>query len=175
MKFPVALESIIANAIISDSWILIFKWVAQAVAFSAVVALMVWGVLVPTSLTSNSGSWASFLSRSDPLPAANCNASSIVAQNIAPNKFGCILVQLYVACEALGIASVHRSQGTIDGSVFLPSVTCNSCFGMLSSRSQGIMRWLFLQGLFGELHPLLVVQNNCQSIDWLFSRLFQIS
>ena len=82
---------------------------AQAVASSAVVALIIQGVLMTASLTSNSGSWTCFLSRLSPLPVAYCNDFFIVIQNITPNKFGHILVLLRTAYREPSVALVLLS------------------------------------------------------------------
>ena len=116
----------------------------QAVVFNA-VAFIIQGVLVPASLTSNSGSWASFLSRSGPLPVACCDASGITVQSIAPVGSGRICASLFVVYGVLNTAPLLLSQGTIIGSAFLPDVVGNSCPGILSSILQGIVRWMSFQ------------------------------
>ena len=116
----------------------------QAVAFNA-VAFIIRGVLVPASFTSNSGSWASFLSHSGSLPVAHCDASGTTVQNIAPIGPGRIGASLFAVYVVFNITPLLLSQGTIVGSVFLPDVVGNSCPGMPSSILQGIVRWMSFQ------------------------------
>ena len=119
----------------------------QAVAFNA-VAFIIRSVLVPASLTSNFGSWASFLSRPGPLPVARCDASGTTVQNIAPIGLGRINASLFVVYGVLDTAPLLLSQGTIVGSVFLPDVVGNNCPGMLSSILRGIFCWMSFQDPF---------------------------
>ena len=116
----------------------------QAVAFNA-VAFIIQGVLVLASLTSNSGSWASFLSRPGLLPVACGNASGTTVQSIAPIGLGRICASLSVVYRVFDTAPLLLSQGTIVGSVFLLDVVGNSCPGMLSSTLRGIVRWMSFQ------------------------------
>ena len=95
---------------------------------------------MPASLTSNSGSWASFLSRPGPLPVARCDASGTTVQSIAPFGPGRIGASLFVVYEVFDTAPLLLSQGTIVGSVFLPDVVGNNCPGMPSSILRGIVR-----------------------------------
>ena len=97
-------------------------------------------MLVPASLTSNSGSWASFLSRPGPLLVAHCDVSGTTVQNIAPIGLGRICASLSVVYGVLNTVPLLLSQGTIVGSVFLPDVVGNSCPGMPSSILRGIVR-----------------------------------
>ena len=92
------------------------------------------------SLTLNSGSWASFLSRPGPLPVARCDAFGTTVQSIAPIGLGRICASLFVVYGVLDTASLLLSQGTIVGSTFLPDVVGNSCPGMPSSILRGIVR-----------------------------------
>ena len=116
----------------------------RAVAFNA-VAFIIQGVLVPASLTSNSGSWASFLSRLGPLPVARYNAFGTMVQSIAPIGLGRICASLSVGYGVFDTTPLLLSQGTIVGSVFLPDVVSNSCPGMLSSILRDIVRWMSFQ------------------------------
>ena len=100
---------------------------------------------MPASLTSNFGSWASFLSSPGPLLVAHYDASGTTVQSIAPIGFGCICASLFVVYGVLDTAPLLLSQGTIVGSVFLPDVVCNSCPGMPSSILQGIVCWMSFQ------------------------------
>ena len=100
---------------------------------------------MPASLTSNSGSWASFLSHPGLLPVVHCDASSTTVQSIAPIGFGCICASLFVVYGVLNTVPLLLSQGTIVGSIFLPDVVGNSCPGMLSSILRGIVRWMSFQ------------------------------
>ena len=99
---------------------------------------------MPASLTSNSGSWASFLSHLGPLPVAHGDASGTTVQSIAPIGLGRIGVSLFVVYEVFDTAPLLLSQGTIVSSVFLPDVG-NSCPGMPSSILRGIVRWMSFQ------------------------------
>ena len=116
----------------------------QAVVSNA-VAFIIQGVLVPASLTSNSGSWASFLSRPGPLPVARRDASGTTVQSIAPIGLGRICASLSVVYGVLNTVPLLLSQGTIVGFVFLPDVVGNSCPGMPSSILRGIVRWMSFQ------------------------------
>ena len=116
----------------------------QAVVFNA-VAFIIRGVLVPASLTSNSGSWASFLSRPGPLPVACHDVSGTTVQSIAAIGLGRICASLSVVYGVLDIVPLLLSQGTNVGSVFLPDVVGNSCPGMSSSILRGIVRWMSFQ------------------------------
>ena len=116
----------------------------QAVAFNA-VAFIIQGVLVPAFLTSNSGSWASFLSRLGSLPVACRNASGTTVQSIAPIGLGRICASLSIVYGVLDTVLLLLSQGTIVGSACLPNVVGNSCPGMPSSILQGIVRWMSFQ------------------------------
>ena len=118
----------------------------QAVVFNA-VAIIIQSVLVPASLTSNSGSWASFLSRLGPLLVACCDASGTTVQSLAPIGPGRICASLFVFYGVLDTASLLLSQGTIVGSAFFPDVVSNNCPGMPSSILQGIVRWMSFQDL----------------------------
>ena len=100
---------------------------------------------MPASLTSNSGSWASFLSLPGPLPVAHYDASSITVQSIAPIGLGRICASLSVVYGVFDTTPLLLSQGTIVGSVFLPDVVGNSCPGMPSSILRGIVRWMSFQ------------------------------
>ena len=100
MKFLVAPESIIASAVTPANWILIFKWVTPAVVFNA-VAFIIRGVLVPASLASNSGSWASFLSCLGPLLVVCYDASGTTVQSITPMGLGRICASLFVVYGVL--------------------------------------------------------------------------
>ena len=100
---------------------------------------------MPASLTSNSGSWASFLSRPGSLPVAHRNASSTPVQSIAPIGLGRICASLSVVYGVLDTVPLLLSQGTIVGSAFLPDVVGNSCPGMPSSILQGIVHWMSFQ------------------------------
>ena len=111
----------------------------QAVVFNS-IAFIIRGVLVPASLTLNSGSWASFLSRQGPLPVACRDASGTTIQSIAPIGLGCIYASLSVVYGVLNKVPLLLSQGTIVGSAFLPNVVGNSCPGMPSSILRGIVR-----------------------------------
>ena len=102
-------------------------------------------MLVPASLTSNSGSWASFLSHPSPLPVACYDASGTIVQSIAPIGPGRICASLFVVYGVLDTVSLLLSQGTIVGSAFLPDVVGNSCPGMPSSILRGIVRWMSFQ------------------------------
>ena len=95
---------------------------------------------MPASLTSNSGSWASFLSRPGPLPVAHGDASGTTVQSIAPIGPGRIGASLFVLYGVFDTAPLFLSQGTIVGSVFLPDVVGNSCPGLPSSIFGGIVR-----------------------------------
>ena len=97
------------------------------------------------SLTSNSGSWASFLSRPGLLPVARCDASGTTVQSIAPIGLGRICASLSVVYGVLNTVPLLLSQGTIVGSAFLSDVVGNSCPGMPSSILQGIVRWMCFQ------------------------------
>ena len=116
----------------------------QAVAFNA-VAFIIRVVLVPASLTSNSGSWASFLSRPGPLPVAHSDASGTTVQSIAPIGLGRICASLSVVYRVFNTAPLLLSQGTIVGFVFLSDVVGNSCPSMPSSILRGIVRWMSFQ------------------------------
>ena len=100
---------------------------------------------MPASLTSNSGSWASFLSCLGPLPVACHNASGTTVQSIAligPGRIGALLFVVY---GVLNTALLLLSERTIVGSIFLPDVVGNSCPGMPSSILRGIVRWMSFQ------------------------------
>ena len=99
-------------------------------------------MLVPVSLTSNSGSWASFLSCPGPLLVAHCDASGTTVQSIALIGLGRICASLSVVYGVLNTVPLLLSQGTIVGSAFLSDVVSNSCPGMLSSILRGIVRWM---------------------------------
>ena len=116
----------------------------QAVAFNA-VAFIIRGGLVPASLTSNSGSWASFLSRPGPLPVAYYDASGTTVQSIAPIGLGRICASLSVVYGVLNTVPLLLSQGTIVGFAFLSDVVSSSCSGMPSSILRGIVRWMSFQ------------------------------
>ena len=96
-------------------------------------------MLVPASLTLNSGSWASFLSRPGPLLVAHHDASGTTVQSIAPIGPGRIGASLFVVYGVFNTVPLLLSQGTIVGSVFLPDVVGNNCSGMPSSILQGIV------------------------------------
>ena len=100
---------------------------------------------MPASLTSNSGSWASFLSRPGPLPVARCDAFGTTVQSIAPIGLGRIDASLFVVYGVFDTAPLLLSQGTIVGFVFLPDVVGNSCPGMPSSILRGIVQWMSFQ------------------------------
>ena len=100
---------------------------------------------MPASLTSNSGSWASFLSRPSPLPVAHGDASGITVQSIAPIGLGRICASLSIVYGVLNTVPLLLSQGTIVGSIFLSDVVGNNCPGMPSSILQGIVRWMSFQ------------------------------
>ena len=100
---------------------------------------------MPASLTSNSGSWASFLNRSGQLPVARCDASDTTVQSIAPIGLGRICASLSVVYGVFDTTSLLLPQGTIVGSVFLSDVVGNSCPGMPSSILRGIVRWMSFQ------------------------------
>ena len=95
---------------------------------------------MPASLTSNSKSWASFLSRPGLLPVAHGDASGTTVQSIAPVGLGCICASLFVVYGVFDTTPLLLSQGTIVGSVFLLDVVGNSCPGMPSSILRGIVR-----------------------------------
>ena len=116
----------------------------QAVAFNA-VAFIIQVVLVPASLTLNSGSWASFVSHPGPLPVAHCDVSGTTVQSIAPIGLGRIGASLCVVYGVFNTAPLLLFQGTIVSSVFLPDVVGNSCPGMPSSILRGIVRWMSFQ------------------------------
>ena len=97
------------------------------------------------SLTSNSGSWASFLSCPGPLPVARCDASGTTVQSVASIGPGRIGVSLFVIYGVFNTAPLLLSQGTIVGSVFFSNVVGNNCPGMLSSILRGIVRWMSFQ------------------------------
>ena len=103
---------------------------------------------MPDSLTSNSGSWASFLSCLGPLPVARCDASGTTVQSIASIGPGRISSSLFVVYGVFDTTPLLLSQGTIVGSVFLPDVVGNSCPSMLSSILRGIVRWMSFQDPF---------------------------
>ena len=119
----------------------------QAVAFNA-VTFIIRGMLVPASLTSNSGSWASFLSRPGPLPIARCDASGTMVQSIAPIGPGCIGASLFIVYGMFDTAPLLLSQGTIVGTAFLLDVVGNNCPGMPSSILRGIVCWMSFQDPF---------------------------
>ena len=100
---------------------------------------------MPASLTSNSGSWASFLSRPGPLPVACRDAFGTTVQSIAPIGSGRICASLFVVYGVLNTVSLLLSQGTIVSSAFLPDIVGNSCPGMPSSILRGIVRWMSFQ------------------------------
>ena len=100
---------------------------------------------MPASLTSNSGSWASFLSRPGPLPVAHNDASGTTVQSIAPISLGRICASLSIVYGVFNTVPLLLSQGTIVGSVLLSDVVGNSCPGMPSSILQGIVRWMSFQ------------------------------
>ena len=116
----------------------------QAVAFNA-VAFIIQGVLVPASLTSNSGSWASFMSHPGLLPVACCDASGTMVHSIAPIGPGRIGASFFVVYGVFNKVPLLLSQGTIVGSAFLPDVVGNSCPGMPSSILRGIVHWMSFQ------------------------------
>ena len=103
---------------------------------------------MPASLTSNSGSWASFLSRPGPLLVACCDAFGTTVQSIVPIGLGHICASLSVVYGVLDTVPLLLSQGTIVGSAFLPDVVGNSCLGMPSSILRGIVRWMSFQDPF---------------------------
>ena len=100
---------------------------------------------MPASLTSNSGSWASFLSHPGLLLVVCHDFSGTTIQSIAPIGLGCICASLSVIYGVLDTALLLLSQGTIVGLAFLPDVVGNSCPGMLSSILQGIVHWMSFQ------------------------------
>ena len=100
---------------------------------------------MPASLTLNSGSWASFLSRPGSLPVACYDVSGTTVQSIAPIGLGCICASLCVVYGVLDTVPLFLFQGTIIGSIFLPDVVGNSCPGMPSSILRGIVRWMSFQ------------------------------
>ena len=100
---------------------------------------------MPASLTSSSGSWASFLSHPGPLPVACCDASGTTVQSIALIGPGRICASLSVVYGVIDTVPLLLSQGTIVGFVFLPDVVGNSYPGMPSSILRGIVRWMSFQ------------------------------
>ena len=102
---------------------------------------------MPASLTSNSGSWASFFSCPGPLLVARHDASGTTIQSIAPIGCGRICASLFVVYGVLNTVPLLLSQGTIVGSAFLPDVVGNSCPGMPSSILRGIVCWMSFQDL----------------------------
>ena len=80
---------------------------------------------MPASLTSNSGSWASFLSRPGLLPVARCDVSGTTVKSIAPIGPGRIGASLFVFYGVFNTAPLLLSQRTIVGSVFLPNIVSN--------------------------------------------------
>ena len=100
---------------------------------------------MPASLTSNSGSWASYLSRPGPLLVACRDASGTTVQSIAPIGPGRICASLSVVYGVFDTTPLLLSQGTIVGSVFFPDVVGNNCPGMPSGILRGIVRWMSFQ------------------------------
>ena len=141
----------------------------QAVTFNAIVALIIWDVLMLTFLTSNCGSWASFLSHSGPLSISPYSVFCAAIQSIILNKFGCIYVSSYAGCRKPNVALVLLFQETIVSSVSPPNVVCNDYSDMLSSKSWSIVYWPLSQNPFEWSCFLLVIQSYYWFISWLFS------